>query len=884
MPPVSPRTEAFMQPPPSEEDATLAFENGFSQLAHRAFSTKFPELVEYMVTFKVVDSDLKTGAATGAFILTVDGESVIVPVILARNQLKPIEVMYLKRKDIFLPLSRDWLKEVSRSSLDNLGEGVTPPKAMEYDEDIRRLVVPPTIGRFSYAAENPKGLRLAQFLDGAPNYVKQAFSIILQKDRKLLKFAFEHYDRDMLLTALKPKLEKIAAEEPKLYWLTPDASESEFRAIFGKQAGYAYQEAVKKGYVVQDERPITNKIVDVEGPLRLTSVNQTGFFEVLMQDGTKQPALCLFNPQSFTQHFYAGKRTGQTQYPDQYREHHKKKIQNLIEGEPDNTQHENEPGHLNQMTVVIFENKTYVQTREPVTGKEIPLQAVPAGLLSMFESDATPHGLGIFIRLRGGRAQATEPVQIESMVVGSDKVRRLKIFAGGDRSVVTDPKSAVDQIIVPKDSNLAYLPSTYRFVSLDGERNAWELLRGAHKTLPFLQMLEKAGAISIKLIDAKGGGFSIGGLESQDKTATVRDLVAGCQLRVNDAEAMVEKVAECGTSCFYLVNDAQLRHFAKLAQGGAAPQQEAAPAPSGTGADPNATGEMGGMPTDPNMMDPSMMDPSMMGMDPSMMAPPSPPPPSPVELAVGQMSSEVAQATADISKALAQQHQQLADKLNILNEVKNRAAQIAMESGMPPEMSAEPMGSMPPEMAGMPPDMSEMSGMSGMSGMPGMSPDMAGPMGSPGPMPTAAPGPEMGAPSSVTGPAAAGPAGAQIPPTELAQQAAPYMQNAAGLDDPDAFEATSIGALGAMSQDSNLKSSLADYIPVLEEALDNLGRMIMALWMNEDKFREDMGDEDFAELEEKLTTVFDNLGTLVLMINQLLVPVVSTKDEAISRS
>jgi hypothetical protein len=110
------------------------------------------------------------------------------------------------------------------------------------------------------------------------------------------------------------------------------------------------------------------------------------------------------------------------------------------------------------------------------------------------------------------------------------------------------------------------------------------------------------------------------------------------------------------------------------------------------------------------------------------------------------------------------------------------------------------------------------------------------------------------------------------------------MQNAAGLDDPDAFEATSIGALGAMSQDSNLKSSLADYIPVLEEALDNLGRMIMALWMNEDKFREDMGDEDFAELEEKLTTVFDNLGTLVLMINQLLVPVVSTKDEAISRS
>lgn len=858
MPPVSPRTEAFMQPPPSEEDATLAFENGFSQLAHRAFSTKFPELVEYMVTFKVVDSDLETGAATGAFILTVDGETVIVPVVLARNQLKPIEVMYLKRKDIFLPLSRDWLKEVSRSSLDNLGEGVTPPKAMEYDEDIRRLVVPPTIGRFAYAAENPKGLRLAQFLDGAPNYVKQAFSIILQKDRNLLKFAFEHYDRDMLLTALRPKLEKVAAEEPKLYWLTPDAPESEFRAIFGKHAAHAYQTAVKQGYVVQDERPITNKIVDVEAPLRLTSVNQTGFYEVLMQDGTKKPALCIFNPQSFTQHFYAGKRTDQTQYPDQYREHHKKKVQNLIETEFANTRHENEPNHLEQETVVIFENKTFVRTQSPVSGKEIPLQDVPQGLLSMFESDATPHGLGFFVRLKGGKAQASEPIQIESMTVGSDKVRRLKVYAGGNKMIVTDPKSAVDQIIVPKESNLAYLPSTYRFVPLDGERSAYELLTGAHKTLPFLQMLEKAGAVSIKLIDAKGGSFSIGGLESQDKVATIRDLMAGCQLRVDDAEAMVEKVAEHGTSSFYLVNDAQLRHFAKLAQGEAPaqPQQEAAPAPSGTGADPNA-------------MPPPGMDPNMGGgmpMDPSMMAPPMPPPPSPVDMAVTQISSEVAQQSADIAQQMADQQRQLADKLTILDEVKNRAAQIAMESGMPPDMGAAPIGSpgmMPPEMSG-------------------MTPDMAGPAGSPGAMPTAAPGPEMGAPAPMAGPAAAGPT--PMPPMELAQQAAPYMQNAAGLEDPEAFEATSIGALGAMAQDSDLKSSLSDYIPVLEEALDNLGRMIMALWMNEDKFREDMGDEDFAGLEEKLTTVFDNLGTLVLMINQLLVPVVSTKDEAISRS
>jgi hypothetical protein len=869
-----------MQPPPSEEDAQLAFENGFSQLTHRAFSTKFPELVEYMQTFKVVNSDIEAGSATGAFILSVDGETVIVPAILARNQLKPIEVMYVKRKDIFLPLSRDWLKEVSRSSLDNLGEGVTPPKAMEYDADIRRLVVPPTIGRFSYAAEGPKGLKLAQFLDGAPNNIKEAFSLVLRQDKKLLKFAFEHYDKDMLLTALKPKLQKLA-EEPRLFWLTPDSSESEFRQIFGKQASAAYQESVKKGYVVQDERPITNKIVDVEGPLKFTSVNKTGFFKVLLQDGTRRPALVLFNPQGLVQTMYGAKRTDQTPYSDPYRKHFKKPTYQLIETQSPDIRTEDQPDVLDQHSVVIFEDKTYIPTREPVVGEELPLQDVPKALLGMFESDATPHGLGFFVRLRGGRAQATEPCTIESMTVGSDKVRRLKVFLGGDRVLVTDPKSALDQITAPKDSNVTYLPSTYRFVGLEGERNGKELLKGSHDTLPFLSMLEKAGAIQIKLIDAKGGSFSIGGLESQDKTATIQNLVAGCQLRIDDAEAMVEKVASRGTSLFYLVNDHQLRSFAKFAQGATEPsrgsQQEAAPAPSGTGAppDPNAAG---GMPMDPGMMDPNMMDPNM--MDPSMMAPPPPPPPSPVEMAVGQISTEVAQQSADIAQQMADHQQQLADKLQILDEVKSRAAQIAMETGM---MGAEtaPVGSMMPP--GMDPNM--------MGGMPPDMSGMAGPAGSPGSMPPAAPGPAMGPPSSMAGPAAAGSAGpTPMPPMELAQQAAPYMQQAAGLGQfgdqqaSDAFEATSIGALGAMSQDSDLKSSLADYIPVLEEALDNLGRMIMALWMNEDKFRDDMGDEDFAGLEEKLTTVFNNLGTLVLMINQLLVPVVSTKDEAISRS
>ena len=189
--PVSPKTQALMQPPPTEEDATLAFEDGFSQLAHRIFSTKFPELMEYAVTFKVIKTDLDSNSGVGAFVLDISGETIFVPTILANNQIKPLEVMFVKDKDIFLPLTQEWIEEVSRGSLDSLGQGVEPPKTLSPDQDIRNVVVPPTVGRFAYASAQPSGVKLAQFLADAPNHVKEAFKLVLEKNHDILKYAFE---------------------------------------------------------------------------------------------------------------------------------------------------------------------------------------------------------------------------------------------------------------------------------------------------------------------------------------------------------------------------------------------------------------------------------------------------------------------------------------------------------------------------------------------------------------------------------------------------------------------------------------------------------------------------------------------------------------------
>lgn len=90
--------------------------------------------------------------------------------------------------------------------------------------------------------------------------------------------------------------------------------------------------------------------------------------------------------------------------------------------------------------------------------------------------------------------------------------------------------------------------------------------------------------------------------------------------------------------------------------------------------------------------------------------------------------------------------------------------------------------------------------------------------------------------------------------------------DAAGqLEDPELFEAS---ALANMAANPDLREMSADYIPAMEDTLDHIARMQLAMWMNEDQYVESMGSEDYAALEERLRSVFDNLGDLILRISR----------------
>jgi len=107
------------------------------------------------------------------------------------------------------------------------------------------------------------------------------------------------------------------------------------------------------------------------------------------------------------------------------------------------------------------------------------------------------------------------------------------------------------------------------------------------------------------------------------------------------------------------------------------------------------------------------------------------------------------------------------------------------------------------------------------------------------------------------GPASAEMVASQIHP-ELAEQAADFQD--AGMFD------TSV--LAVMAAAPLLRDIVSTYIPNLEKALDNIGRIQLTLWMREAETKAAIGNDAYVLLEDKLRNVFKNLGEIVLQVNR----------------
>lgn len=829
--PLSPRTQAFAATP-SGDDETRMFEDGFNQMAYSALVAKFPDLVQNVVTFKVLDTDVTTGAGVGAFVMQHNNDTVYIPVVMADNQLKPLDMFYHKNLNVFLPLSNDWLDEVAQLTLDEMGETVTPPKTLRRDVDIRNLVIPPTTGRYAYAAAREEVdpdqdllqmLRhattekqaeakpaLLVFLQKAPDQLKLAFNKTLQSNTKLATQVVQLYGLDPLCDALKVG-SATSHTGGALYVADKDTPEGEFKDIFGDRAAEAFQRVLRKGYAYKEGRQGLNKAVQIQTRMELQTPSKSGFYHVFDKSGDVHHAFVLHNPRSIDGHYTPEKKT------DGYSRREGGRHDTLGHGQ-----------HSKSFIVVMNGGKW---TRccdligELLDGGPMAKKSDCFNKLLMGKKGDTPTAgsRGMFVQKTGQGFVGTEPFRIDNVSTDAKGVRRITTGHFPGVTLVTDKTAGRMGMHQPKGTKLMYIPVDARFVKLnDRESYETDLLRTPTEVSRFFyDRFEGLGARSLMLKNAGIGHASINGEPGMPPVQAMKEAALRYDIHFSAAENLVKQAMEVEGSGVkaYILTDAMNEKIAQMPMMGGAPPPP--PPPPG--------------------------DLSMQGGAPA--APAAPPaPPSPLDIAMGEAQTQIQQQMADLSA----QAMALQDKAQTLQIVGQRAQEIAGGGALAVGAGAPPMpapGATAPQGApqGAPPQ--QMAGGMGGAPAPGA---MGGMSGQEQMMPT----PTSGAMMATETPSA----------SEIQAQVNPqFLEQAGQLQDTETFDAA---AISSMAQAPSFRDMVTDYVPTMERALDNMGRVLLTMWMQETELKEQIGEDAYVDLEDNLRAVFDGLGGLILSMNR----------------
>jgi hypothetical protein len=841
--PMSPRTQAFAQGAPSGDEETKLFEEGLSQMAYNVLVSKFPDLIQDVVTFKILDTDIENGAGAGAFVVQHENETLYIPVVMADNQIKPLDMFYHKGLNVFLPLNNDWLNEVSQLTLDETGEAIDAPKSLRRNIDTRNIMIPPTTGRYAYAAARNEPLTeeviaadiyrmlermtkeaaeqtspvLLRFLSFAPDTIKEAFYNVLKSRPKLAANVALMYGLDNIAGALETT-KTASATSPKggaLFVADKDTPATKFKEVFGDKAPEAYQGVLLKGYTAQDNRENTDSAVQIQGEEKLKTPSDTGFYRIFTSDGKEQNAFILHNPRSVTKSFNEGpeRRNGKRKDTLGFGQH-------------------------NKDFIVVTRGGAWRRTSKMVAA---PLEEQKDGPTAIFNAVSNEQGgqqprvgdRGMFVVQKGQTWVGTEPFRIKS-IASSNGTKRITLQDWENTVLVMDKNAAKMGLHQPKNEPVVFIPPSARYIRLKDEpmTNGELLSTPSEVNRWFKDKFDAMGANSASVKNAGAGQFSLDGTQDRyDMVGAMKAAALKYNIPFTEAEALVKEAAgrPNGRAVAYILSPSMLTKMAQVPMMGDPAAAGGAPPP-------------GGAP-----MDPSMMDPSMQG------GAPPPAPPSPLDIAMGEAQTQIQQQMSDLQ----QQSMALQDKAQTLMMVQQRAQEVAtggqeaVQQGaapMPPPgmgapQGAPPPGGAPPQGGAMPAPAPEAMGGGGMAAA-GMSPGMEGGM------------PPTGAAMTTESPSA----------MEIQQQVNPqFLESAAGLADTGAFDAA---AIASMAQAPSFRDMVVDYVPTLERALDNLGRVLLTMWMQEAELKEQLGDEDYSDTEDNIRVVFEGLGKLILQMNR----------------
>ena len=93
----------------ADDQQSTPFEQAFANLAHSVVAEKAPKLLEYEVGFSLLDKTDENTKAVGVFGFRVGHQWLFAPVFFLNGALKGTELLYLKDRDLFVPMTDGWV-------------------------------------------------------------------------------------------------------------------------------------------------------------------------------------------------------------------------------------------------------------------------------------------------------------------------------------------------------------------------------------------------------------------------------------------------------------------------------------------------------------------------------------------------------------------------------------------------------------------------------------------------------------------------------------------------------------------------------------------------------------------------------------------------------
>lgn len=283
-----------------------SFEAKFGQLADTQIHEKVPVLSPYKIGFQTVDKEDDETRAVGIMVYKIGKQWIYIPCFWLNGRLKCNDLMYLKQQDMFLPPDEGWVNYVKSQQPIITGKGSRPNEGgRTQDGSPASVSMRPlsTFGHNKYASEytivpkevldammiQPKDQADVSLSTWLPRLGKEATMDFIETMKQNTDFAgavMQFYDVEEMekIAELVEEASKDDSENAKTkVKIITDTKSDDVNYLDDA----AKQILVRDGVFIVDERTDTSDVFAEEVDTHtLESPKTTGFYDVLMHDGT----------------------------------------------------------------------------------------------------------------------------------------------------------------------------------------------------------------------------------------------------------------------------------------------------------------------------------------------------------------------------------------------------------------------------------------------------------------------------------------------------------------------------------------------------------------------------------------------------------------------